>query len=135
MSFDADLSALLLADTTISALVASDADGRKCMWPGVRPEGTSTPCLVTTIAAEAPVVDLDGEDNAGAGLVFYRLQIDCYALTYDLAQQLAQAVRSRMNTGSSTIESVPLEGGGAYLFEPETKLHRFMREFEIAYTP
>ena len=67
--------------------------------------------------------------------MFAHVQIDSYALTYDAAVILGQAVRARMNTGSSTIESVPLEGGGEYFYETDTRLHRIMREFEVAYTP
>jgi len=134
MSFEADLANLLLADAAITGRVASFGV-LKCIWPGIRPEGSGVPCVVTTVVSDAPVVDLDGEDYSGGGLVFIRLQIDSYALTYDAASALATAVRAAMNTGAATIESVPLEGGGEYFYETDTKLHRIMREFEVAYTP
>lgn len=135
MSFHAALSAHLLADATLTALVGTDSEGRACVWPGVAPEGTPLPRVVHSIVTESPVVDLSGLDNAGAGSRDYRVQVDCYAADYDRAAQLAERVLQRMNSTASTFASAPSESGGGYNYEPETKLHRFVMEFECYYTP
>jgi len=136
MSFEADLSGHLLGDSTLVALLASDSEGRKCVWPGIAPEGSPRPCVVHSIVAGDPVTDLAGEDNGGDGLAFYRVQIDAWARDFDTCAQIARQVRRRMNAGASTFASVPMEGStDRYDYEPDTKLHRVINEFEVSYTP
>ena len=68
--------------------------------------------------------------------MFYRVQIDAWARDVDTCVQIARQVRRRMNAGASTFASVPMEGAtDRYDYEPDTKLHRVINEFEVSYTP
>lgn len=133
MSFEADFATHLLADSAIASAVATFGD-LKCVWPGIRPERSDTPCVVFTVVFHEPVTDLVGVDNAGGGLEFYRIQTDCYAARIDDARALDAAVRTRLRTDASTFSSLPLPVEGPYDYEPDTKLHRYSAEFECYFT-
>jgi hypothetical protein len=82
MSMETALRARLKADAGVSALVGSRID-----W-SVRPQGSSTPCVVLTTIA-------DDRDQHFQGFATYRptrLQIDCYAATKAVAVSLREAV-------------------------------------------
>jgi hypothetical protein len=82
MSMETALRARLKADAGVFALVGSRVD-----W-SVRPQGTSSPCIVLTVIA-----DLRDQHFQGfAGFRSTRVQIDCYAATKAVAVSLREAV-------------------------------------------
>lgn len=118
MTFEADLKAWLQADAGITALV----DDR--ITPQPLPQGTTKPAITYLIVAEDPQSDLDGEDGA---LLEVRPQIDCWALNQADVRALAELVRERMKTAS--FSPIPVPGSSFGDYEPQTKQHRFSRDF------
>jgi hypothetical protein len=63
------------------------------IWPGSIPQGEPLPALVVNRISGRPLYADDGE----TGLEENRVQIDCYALTYTLAESLRAAVQSTLS--------------------------------------
>jgi hypothetical protein len=76
------LRARLLADAGVLALAATRVD-----W-GVRPQGTTAPCIVMTVVSDSRSQHMAGFDGFRAT----RVQIDCYALKKADAVALREAV-------------------------------------------
>lgn len=126
-SFEADLNAHLIASSAIVAAVAS-FNGLACVWPNVRPEGSGLPAVTTQVIFTQGANDLDGEDG---DLLNKRVQIDCWAESYDAARTLAETVRARMKTEAASFASLMLSDQD--LFEPDTKLSRVSMDFSCWY--
>lgn len=76
------LRARLLADAGVSALAGTRVD-----W-GVRPQGTTAPCIVLTTVSDTRSQHMAGFD----GYRTTRVQLDCYALKKADAVALREAV-------------------------------------------
>src|SRR5690348_2482253 len=91
MTFRADLKAHLSGDATIAARVGER------IFPIKLPEGTTKPAIVFARAGATPQMDLDSDDG---DLLDIRLQVDCWAAADDLVQEIAEAVRLRMQAAT-----------------------------------
>ncbi|MGR3593043.1 MAG: DUF3168 domain-containing protein [Limimaricola soesokkakensis] len=80
------LRALLEADPAIAAITAH------INW-GAHPTGLPWPAAVLTVISDTQGYTLDGPD----GLSAIRVQIDCYAATYDAAKDLSRAIRAKLS--------------------------------------
>lgn len=118
MSFESELKTHL-GDASITALVQDR------VYPLTRPQDAAVPAVTYQQITLDPHMNLGGID---ASLRQVRLQIDCWALTFDAAAALALAVRDRMNTAASNFRSVLLSGG-LDDYESDTRLYRRMMEF------
>lgn len=126
-NFEAALSAHLLTGEDLVAAVATWY-GLACIWPNQRPEGSDVPAVVTNVIYTEPATVLDGSDG---DLLNKRVQIDCWADSYDEARDLAELVRARMQTegisfGSSMLSDQDFD-------EPDTKLYRVSMDFSCWY--
>lgn len=93
MSLEADLRAYILADPTVAALVGDR------MYPLVIPQGSPQPCIVYAKQGRDRQQLFCGED----GLYRTGVDIDCYAVIYDDAVTLANAVSARLKNFSGTM--------------------------------
>lgn len=99
MSLEKSLRDYLLADVAVGAIVS----GR--MYPLVIPQGGAMPCLVYSKDGRQVQQLYCGED----GLRRTMIQIDCYAVVYDDAVGLANAVSAALRdfSGSMGVTRVP----------------------------
>ena len=86
MSMERQLRALLRADPAIAAITAH------INW-GAHPTGLPWPAAVLTVISDTQGYTLDGPD----GLSAIRVQIDCYAATYDAAKDRSRAIRAKLS--------------------------------------
>jgi hypothetical protein len=77
----------LLAGTAIAVVVGTR------VYPVDRPQGSAFPALTVTRISGGPLYADDGE----VGLDNGRVQVDCWALTYTAAKDLASLVRARLS--------------------------------------
>jgi hypothetical protein len=77
-----ELRALLLADSGVSGLV-----GRGVNW-GEQPQHQGFPSIVLHLIGGGEGYTLDGADGVNRG----RVQVDCYALEYEDAKAVSEAV-------------------------------------------
>ncbi len=84
---EAQLIAILLADTGVSTLVGTR------IWPGRRQQGGALPAIILNRISGAPIYTNDGE----TGLERARIQIDCWAKTYPEAKNTARAVQTAIS--------------------------------------
>jgi hypothetical protein len=108
---EAALIAYLLASTPVAAVVAAR------VYPNDRPQGSAFPSITVTRISGGPLYADDGETGLDNG----RVQVDCWALTYTAAKDLAALVRARLSGvhGVSGFQFIMLsderdirEGGG-----------------------
>ncbi len=125
MSFEADLSAHLAADGTITAITQDR------IWPLIRDEGSDLPAISHQVVTAMPATDLDGDDTT---LFNYRVQMDIWAYSYDAARTLAELVRTRLKTPAATFSALSQPGGGGDDYEPETKIFRVSMDFSMWYS-
>lgn len=122
MSFESELTSHL-GHSSITALVSDR------VYPVIAPQGASVPRIVYTPVAMDQVHNLGGRDGS---LRFVRVQIDCWAETFDEALSVEAAVRSRMDTAASNFRSVLTSRFDD--FEDDTRLFRRSLEFNCSFT-
>ena len=119
---------LLGADGTIAGLVSTR------IWGKDLPQDPTLPALVVTNVTSEDDYNAAGADD----LVQARFQIDCWATTYAVCLQLANAVRSKLSGYSGAAGSESVKGSFKRSSNDETQdstgYHRRMLEFEIFYT-
>lgn len=104
-----------------AALVAAATSAGNRVYPLKVADGATFPAAVYTRVSTAPVNSLDGHSGKDS----VRVQIDCYAKTYDAAKTLAGEVRAAMGA----LKCVPIND--ADLYEEDVKLYRVVLEFNI----
>lgn len=92
-------------------------------YPLQMPQEPTYPAIVYSRIASEPQNRLEG----GASLDQVRVQIDCYATTYEGAKTLSASVRSAMESASlgATLQ-LDLD-----LYEPEVKVYRVTMDFYV----
>lgn len=115
MSFEVDLKAHLNSDAAIAALV------RERVHPGIVPEGSAIPAVTYTVVYGAPQNSLDGHTS---GLTRFSVQLDCWALRFDEAIELAAAVKARMDAAAASFTSLVIAYPTIDDYETETKRYR-----------
>jgi hypothetical protein len=88
---EAALIAYLLADTPVTSVVGTR------IYPVDRPQGSAFPALTVTRISGGPLYAEDGEVSLDNG----RVQVDCWALTYTTAKDLAALVLNRLSAAHS----------------------------------
>lgn len=111
---------LLAANASITALVGTNPVR---VWEDTVPDDLADqrPYIVWGTVGGAPenyMGDLPGIDSA-------RLQVDVYSTTKAQARALAKLVRNTLES------SMHMIGTPISLYEPDTKLHRYLLEFQI----
>lgn len=91
------------------------------VFPLLRQEGAGLPAIVYTRAGTEPVDSLGGS----SGLDAVRVQLDCYAQTFDEVKALAMAARPLME--SAAFKGLLRSEFDAY--EPDTKIYRVSMDF------
>lgn len=82
--------ATLLADAVVSGLVANR------IYALVSPPGAPVPLITYQRISAIPINSLRG----ASGVVQARIQVDCWAATYEQAKDLAQAVRAALDANA-----------------------------------
>ena len=147
---EAGIRALLLADTGVSALVADstrDPPGRGRVFPLMLPQTPASPLPAITYARVSGIRDttLSGP----VGLVKARLQVDCWASTFDGARGLAGAVRRALDGYRGWVSDVNPDDPadvtnhdvqGCFLlterdlYEPDPKTFRVVQDYLVVAT-
>lgn len=86
MNVEQEIKTLLLADATVSGLIAAR------LYPMLMPQGVTLPSVSYQRVATAPVNDLEGSQNHE----WVRVQLDCWDDDYAGVKALAAAVRAAM---------------------------------------
>jgi len=120
MTFSTDLKSHLQADPAVSVIV----DDR--ITPSKLQDLSAMPAAVYSFVYGETQNSLDGFTS---GRVIYRVQIDCWALTYRQAELLALAIRDRMNAAPAMFTSSSVGFPSFVEYEDETKRHRWVLEF------
>lgn len=116
------IAAALGADATVTQL-AGDR-----IFPNVLREGATLPAVVYTAVSQVPQNSMTGTPD---GALFQsRMQVDCYARTYAVVQQLAAAVYAVLGALSTAQAQGVLEAQRD-LYENESQLHRVSMDFSI----
>lgn len=140
MTFEADLRAHLLGDSTIAQDLADQAANESRFWWNARPKGqTILPAVVATVISgqpQAQTLDEDDDSDAAGGCENVRLQLDVYAADYDQATALGRLVIARMAKISSdkSIRATRLSRASAGP-DPETREPREILEFSVWHSP
>ena len=111
-NFVAQARALLTADATVTALVGAR------IYPGKLPQSPTFPAVRCTVISDAGLPSLGGNTS---GKQNGRLQVDCYAKTYDGAQSVGNAV-SAVLASYSTPSLTSLQVSRRDLYEDQTEL-------------
>ncbi len=126
------LRSFLLEDPTISGLV-----GGSRIHSARLPQDQLDPSIVYHKISEIGDYDMDGDTSLGQ----MRMQIDAWALSNDIANQLANAVYDKLtgHRGIITFNSSTLDMKGAFLasgredYDDIMKMFRVSRDFLIWY--
>ena len=124
MTFETDLKSHLQSDASIAALVNDRIHPRKLK------DGESLPVVIYSIIFGETQNSLDGFTS---GVVRYRVQVDCWSSIADDANELALAVRDRMNVAASTFKSFIISSA-IDDYEQDTKRYRRTLEFSCLHT-
>jgi hypothetical protein len=84
---EAAFRAALLASAGVTALA-----GSRVNWLS-HPQSDALPAVVLTVVSDAEGYTLDGRNGLSQG----RVQVDCYAMAYKAARDLAAAVRAALS--------------------------------------
>lgn len=127
----------LYSQLTTSAGVAAITGS---VFPHMMPQGATRPAITYDFEFDVPSVLLDGVSSLREAFV----NVDCWALSYVLVHQLANAVEAALlgaahgALGSlsppQVIDAVRVERR-LDLFESDTSLYRVSLQFMIAYYP
>ncbi|RJP54169.1 MAG: DUF3168 domain-containing protein [Anaerolineaceae bacterium] len=88
------LRALMLADADVSTAV-----GGSRIYPDILPQGVTLPSVVTNLITELTDYHMQG----ASGLAQVRIQVDCWALTQDIAVDLANKVKDVLSAFAGTV--------------------------------
>ena len=122
MSYESDLRAHLLGASGITTLVGER------IYPITRPQNSVLPAITYTRIFGNPVQSIGGFTSATSEI---RIQIDCWASTYDQVQALALAVRDRMFVTAATFRSYMQSDTDFY--EDDTKIYRVSMDFNSVF--
>jgi hypothetical protein len=121
---------LLLASPEVAGLVAAR------VYPSPLPQGCTLPAVTYQRVAGRSVQSLTGL----SGCAMPRMQVDCWAETYDVAQEIAQAVKGWLvgvagRGYQGTVDGVRVQGA-RFLddedqYERDTKLHRVRADYVV----
>jgi len=92
-------------------------------YPLMMPQNPVLPAIVYSRQASDPQYRLEG----GSSLSQVRVEIDCYAKTYDEAKSLSAEVRSAMEAASYKGTMI----FDADFYEPDVKLYRVILDFYV----
>jgi hypothetical protein len=119
------LHTFLTGTAAISALVSAR------VYPVWLPQSPTLPCLTYQRISGSRVRSLTGPSS----LAHPRIQIDCWAATYDGAKTLAEAVRVALDGYSGLMGTVEVFGvivhGDRDLYDPEVKISRVSMDITI----
>lgn len=129
---EAGFSAHLLDQVPITTLIGTGDRAR--IWPVRLPQGTReqiTPAITFQRVAGIP----EYHSRGLAGLVMVRLQVDCWASSYQVAKALADAVRVAVDGFRGAMDAEVVQGvflrGDRDLYESAVDVHRVNMDFEI----
>ena len=108
------------------ALVQNATDAQDRVYPQIAPDGVEPPFIVY----QRVTVNVENVLTGRTTLINTRLQVDCYAITYAQAQQVATQVADLM--ASWALPNVQILAQDIY--ESEVKLHRVMADYSIWHT-
>ena len=114
--------AKLEADAAVVALVGSK------IFPGMAPDDTVAPWIVYLVVSDVPELSFTG--TADTTMRAARVQFDCYAQTYDMAQSIAAAVDAVVSAMTSPQLSAFREVTRDS-YDNEAKLHRASMDVTI----
>lgn len=117
MNVEQEIKTLLLADGTVSGLIAMR------LYPMLMPQGVTLPAISYQRVATAPINDLEGSQN----YEWVRIQIDCWDDDYAGVKALAAAVRAAMLL-TPVFGQLLTEIDD---FESEEKLYRVILDFNV----
>jgi hypothetical protein len=110
-----------MIETEIFDTLQDLVDGR--CYPLVMPQSPSYPSIVYARQASTPQYRLEG----GASLTQVRMEVVCFARTYDEAKSLAEDIRAAM-------EGASFKGTMIFdmdLYEPDVKLYQVAMDFYV----
>lgn len=114
----------LKADATVSGLVGTRVD-----W-GLRPQAKTLPAITLTLVSSPRDYTM-----AGAQVTqFYRVQVDCWALTYKESNDLRAAVIACLEPGSGSFQSSFVTRSQDMPERTEEgEIHRASLDFKVTY--
>lgn len=119
MSIAGTIYGILTGDTGLRALV------EERVYPDVLRQGAAVPAVVYTVISDVPQLVIGG---AKPTMRRARVQVDCYALHLDEAQQVADAVAELLGSRSEVrFTSSELDRETSY--EDKTLYHRVRMDF------
>lgn len=127
MTIESELRAFVLADGTVSGLIA----GR--FYPVIAPQGTAKPYATYQRISGPRLRNLDGP----AGRAMPRIQIDAWAIDYAGAVALAGAIRSRIDGHNgllTTIRATVQIENERDDYDEQANLHRVSQDYLINHT-
>lgn len=114
---ESDLKAYLAADAAVAALVGSR------IYPLKLPQAPALPAITYQKVSGPRVISLSGY----SGLSHPRLQIDCWAATYDQVKALSAAVVAALDAYPGAI----MNDDGRDNYQPDVELPRVTIDFTI----
>lgn len=122
------LRAFLLADSAISTAV-----GNARVYPTNLAQGQREPSIVFTLVSEQTI----RASLRSTGLVFARVQVDCWAATHAAAASLALLVKERLDgyrgqMGGAVVQGIFSEAA-SYNYDAAATLYRVSRDYFIDY--
>ena len=129
MGFRESLRAHLAGDGTISGLVGER------IYPIRLPEGTEGPSAKPALVYMRPGINDETDLSSGDGsLQRVRVQVDAWASSAEVANQLGELVRVRMQSATVAANSFVLGAAfGQDDYDFEAKLFRYMNDFTVWY--
>ncbi len=130
--------ALLLADPTASGLLGSTSIGGidvKSVYPVVLPDGQIGYPAIRMYKVSEPTDSINGARKT-------RVQIDCYASTYSIVQELAVAVRTALSEAEWVGDTITILNAASVNsrdgdYDAEKRLYHAIEEISFVwrYTP
>lgn len=121
MSIETTLYAALIADSGVTALVASGSPLVYRIYPQIAPDNAAVPYITYQVVATEAHNKLAGAPDTERKVV----QINCIANTYASAKGVSEAVKSALNVSIGY-----LNGEGDDYF-PQTERHRVRLDFAL----
>jgi hypothetical protein len=110
-----------MIESAVSAALSSIAPAGG-VWAGVAPDGTLPPYIVFARISSVPCLTLAGD---APGLTQVRVQVTCFARTYEGAKSLADSVVAAML--AAPFRNNP--AGDQDLYDSEARLHYVALDF------
>lgn len=102
---ESDLTAILLADSGLTALVKTGTAAARIYWVEA-PQGVAKPYVLLQRISGLRDTPMEGP----TGFVESRLQVDCYGLTYATTKATAQAVGAALSGLTTTQGTTEFQG-------------------------